>query len=200
VAAQNILTEQWNGLKQQSNQTVELFIEKIDYTAMEMAAAGIPPTDQSKLYTLLAGAAREFTTEIKILRRTHADYAESCVTLLEAGIEAGLSRQEKPEKAFAGRASAGTVRQAGGLPLGGGGGALPFLCFGCGSKDHDTKACSNAPPQLKERGFYVARCFNCLADGHISKECRLERRAWGTFKRSLGGPAGAALGASADQA
>jgi hypothetical protein len=187
VAAQNILTEQWNSLKQQPNQTIELFVEKIDYTAMEMAAAGIPPTDQSKLYTLLAGAGREYTTEIKILRRTHADYAESCVTLLEAGIEAGLSRQDKPEKAFAGKAYGGSARQGGSSAHAGAAG-LPFLCFGCGSKDHETKACTNAPPQLRERGMYVARCFNCLADGHTSKECSRERRGWGTFKRVQGVP------------
>jgi hypothetical protein len=87
VAAQNIMTEQWNQLKQQPNQTIEQFIEKIDFTALEMSAAGIPPSDQSKLFTLLAGSAREFSTDIKILRRGHANYEESCVTLLEAGIE-----------------------------------------------------------------------------------------------------------------
>jgi hypothetical protein len=50
VNAQNLLTEQWNNLKQSGAQTIEQFIEKIDFMSMEMGAAGFPPTAQSKLY------------------------------------------------------------------------------------------------------------------------------------------------------
>jgi hypothetical protein len=193
VAAQNIMTEHWNQLKQQQNQHIEQFIEQIDFTAMEMSAAGIPPTDQSKLFTLLSGTAREFSTEVKILRRGHADYAESCLTLLEAGIEAQQCRHDKPEKALA--AKMGWASKPGAAQSGPPG-SLPLLCFGCGSKDHETKACLNAPPQQRDRGFYVPRCFNCLADGHTSKECKQQKRAWGTFKKSPVVPSGT----SADQA
>jgi hypothetical protein len=34
-----------------------------------------------------------------------------------------------------------------------------------------------------QHGFYLPRCFNCLAEGHESRQCKGVRRAWGTFRR-----------------
>jgi hypothetical protein len=100
VAAQNGLTEKWHNLKQSPTQTVEQYIERIDFMSMEMAAAGIPPSAQAKLYTLLVGLARSWDTEVKILKRTRAAYPEACEILVEAGIEKGSSQSEAPDHAY----------------------------------------------------------------------------------------------------
>jgi hypothetical protein len=192
VAAQNLLTAQWNGLKQMQGQSIDRYIEKIDYTALEMAAAGIPPTEQSKLYTLLAGAGSEWATEIKILRRTRADYTESCVILLESGAEAvGLSQERAAEQASAAYASYGGRGRGADRGRGRSGGRgqgrgadLPFACYVCGSKDHNKWSCPTGLKQsVDSNGGFIPRCFNCLAEGHTSRQCKEEARAWGTFKQ-----------------
>jgi hypothetical protein len=212
MAAQNLLTAQWNGLKQMPGQSIDRYIEKIDYTALEMGAAGIPPTEQSKLYTLLAGAGPEWATEIKILRRTRADYTESCVILLESGAEAVSAAPEKGEQAnaaftqYGGRGRGGD-RSGRGRTAGRGqgrGADLPFACYVCGSKDHNKWNCPTGLKQSVDgNGGFIPRCFNCLAEGHTSRQCKEEARAWGTFKHGevQRAPGGAGTqGTSQDQA
>jgi hypothetical protein len=199
VAAQNQLTEQWNAMKQSGGQSIELFIEKIDYVSMEMAAAGIAPTEQAKLYTLLAGAAREWDTEIKILKRTHATYGEACEILLEAGIDKKAPRNGGEEQAYAVGSYRGRGYNRGGNGGGYGGrgrgrGGLR-ACMVCGVNTHGERACpTGLQVNTDSNGRPIHRCYNCLAEGHESWECTDIRRVWGSFKPSdvakRGGPAG----------
>jgi hypothetical protein len=192
VAAQNLLTEQWNALKQGAGQTIDIFIEKIDFLAMEMAAAGIPPTDQARLYTLLSGTNTQWSTEIKILKRTHADYEESCAILLEAGVEASQRPREAPERGLLASGGDGRERVASyadeergyAARAGRGGGRgwqqpdPTFTCYACGSKNHVTGRCPTGLTPSK-----AGRCFNCLGEGHTSRYCKDVKRVWGSFKR-----------------
>jgi hypothetical protein len=182
VAAQNGLTEQWNGVKQTASQSVEQYIEKLDFMAMEMAAAGIPPSGQAKLYTLLAGLARGWDTEVKILKRTHASYEEACEILLEAGIEKATSQAEEKEHAYA----AGPYRGGGEYPKGGyrGGRAQrPMTCLVCGVSGHGSWTCPTGLRLNRDKyGAAILRCYNCLTEGHGAGDCKDEKRVFGSFK------------------
>jgi hypothetical protein len=180
VTAQNLLTEQWNNLRQSGAQSIEQFIEKIDFMSMEMAAAGIPPTAQAKLYTLLSGASKEWSTEIKILKRTHADYQAACDTLTEAGIEKEGAQAEQAERAFAAR---GNAQSRGGYRGRGRGG--PPACYTCGGEGHTSWNCPSGLKPTKDRtGRSIPRCYNCLGEGHRYSECPDDqKRRWGTFTR-----------------
>jgi hypothetical protein len=187
VAAQNGLTEKWNNFKQTANQTVEQYIERIDFMSMEMAAAGIPPSAQAKLYTLLAGLAKSWDTEVKILKRTRATYPEACEILLEAGIEKGSSQSEGSEHAYAagGYPGRGGYQRSG--YRGGRGQRGPMTCMVCGAEGHGSWNCpSGLRLNRNEQGSLIFRCYNCLKEGHRAVECREEKKRVGTVKPSSG--------------
>jgi hypothetical protein len=181
VAAQNGLTERWNNLKHNTQQTVDQYIEKIDFLSMEMAAAGIAPSEQAKLYTLLSGLSKSWETEVKILKRTRATYKEACEILLEAGIERKASQADEVEKAFA----VGGPPGRGGYPRGGyrGGrgqrGAL--FCMVCGAEGHGSWNCPSGLKLNRDaQGSLLFRCYNCLKEGHRAVECKEEKKRVGT--------------------
>jgi hypothetical protein len=177
LAAQNGLTEKWNGLRQTSAQTVEQFIEQIDYLALEMTAAGIAPTSQAKLYTLLSGASNAWNTEIRVLKTQRATYEQSCEVLIEAGIERHTKEGEKVERALAAGVG-GRGRGYGrggyrGYPTDSGRGfRRQQNCQICGVGGHEAYRCpTGLKVNMDTNGRPIPRCFNCLAEGHRSWEC-----------------------------
>jgi hypothetical protein len=177
---QNQLTDEWHALKQKPGQTIHQFIQSIDYMAMTMMSAGVPRTEQDKLYRLFRGVSNEWTRYTEMCTANRSDYRETCSLFIEIGRSSPTPSQGHPEvKAFI----ATTPRY--GL-------TRPAVCMTCGAESHGSGDCpSGLKRGVDANGRFIVRCFNCMLEGHVRKDCPKPKKSWGAIRAGRDAPKGA---------
>jgi hypothetical protein len=174
VITQNRLRDSWALTTQQPAQSVTEWIQHVDYLAASMSAAHLPIDDASKLHRLLRGLSNEWAHEKRHFELTRSSYEEVCSALYELGEQQDHDRQLT--LAFQAKTQPGPSRP--GLGRGSFRGARkPITCYTCGSSDHSQERCpTGLKPTVGENGRRLSRCFTCLKEGHVAKECKMVKR------------------------
>ena len=163
VTMQNTLKDEWESLVQAPTQTVQEFIQSLDYLAMSMEAATVGQDDRSKYHRLMKGLGPQWSAQKEILDTTRSNYTDACQILIELGEKRGeradgsivpaysaVTRPEERKKI--------SFRQV--------------MCYTCGSGDHTQDQCpTGLKPSYDSFGNQITRCFKCLVEGHRSRQC-----------------------------
>ena len=168
VTMQNTLKDEWEQLVQKPDQTVQDYIQSIDYLAMSMEAATVTQDDQSKYHRLMKGLGPQWSAQKEILDTTRSNYQNACQIL----IELGETRGERPDGQIVPAYAVDIRRSAQRTQRPSPGGKSMIMCYTCGSKDHTQDHCpSGLKPSYDSYGNQIDRCFRCLVEGHKSRQC-----------------------------
>ena len=182
------LVAEWESLKQDSTDTMQVYIRKIDLTAARLGEKGLFKTQDEKLYKLINGMASHWDTQRGALEITAniQSYKDVCALLLGIAVSRG---EVAGDMATGGEAyfSMGPNGARNKPRYGKGGGSAggkykprpspssrPVLfCMGCNSMEHHTANCPIVPNLVKDvvSGRYPLICFSCHKPGHASREC-----------------------------
>jgi hypothetical protein len=134
-----------------------------------MASANLPVDDASKLHRLLRGLSNDWAHEKKHFELTKSSYETVCSALYELGEQQEHEKQltlafQTQTKPSHGRPEPSRGQYRGLRPL--------ITCYTCGGSDHFYAKCpTGLQPTRGEDGRRRSRCFTCLKEGHISKDC-----------------------------
>jgi hypothetical protein len=185
ASSQHKLTDQWGDMIQREGESVEDFIERLNYLAMNMSEAGIPRTDQERRHRLLKGLNSEYDIERRIYFAQELSYESLCRKFMEMP----MHPRGESNKIFQGpykvheqaHLAKGRMGGVGGQT---GGQRTTHHCLVCGGSEHMTWDCPSGLTRNKDaRGQWIPRCFNCMEEGHISRYCKLPKKpVWGHNK------------------
>ena len=167
VTMQNTLKDEWESLVQGTTQTVQEYIQSLDYLAMSMEAATVGQDEQSKYHRLMKGLGPQWSAQREILDTTRSDYANACQILIELGEKRGERADGQIVPAYATTISAHREKTFEYKPR-----PKRILCYTCGSHDHTQDSCpTGLKPSFDSLGNQIDRCFRCQEEGHKSRQC-----------------------------
>jgi hypothetical protein len=172
AAAQNKLSNEWERITQKPEQTVHEYIQALDYCAMNLESAGIPRTEQMKRHRLLEGLKPEWNGHKILFETMDFTYGAVCRKLIELGHQMDVEPDLKSGRIV----PAYFTRQQGSSEA--------AWCNVCGSREHLTYKCPTGLQRTKDaRGRWVPRCFNCLEDGHLRRDCKAQVKKRSTDRK-----------------
>jgi hypothetical protein len=184
-------------MKQESNDTMQQFIRKIDLLAARLGEKGLQKTQDEKLYKLINGMGTHWDTQRGALEITAniQSYKDVCALLLGIAVARGevsgdMATGGEAHFTIGGRGRPKHGGKVGGkvgnggykgrstpsqsFPGNGGTSTGPkVFCMACNSTDHHTANCTIVPNLTIDpsTGKYPLICFHCHKPGHVSREC-----------------------------